>query len=89
MDEQVRDDGASNAGELVAQVNMADADEPWDAGDWPEPVPGNAVTGATSETAQPSRAPLLQALPLGLLALAVIALSMFVILSGVFEMIPN
>lgn len=88
MDEQARRDDASNSGELVAQVNMAE-DEPWDAGDWPEPVPGIVAPASVADNTPPPRAPIVQALPLGLIALVVIALSMFVILSGVFEMIPN
>ena len=89
MDPQTEHSQETNSTELVAQVNMVDEAEPDDAGDWPEPVPGGTSPAAAAESAPPPRAPILQVIPLGLIALAVIAISMFVILSGVFEMIPN
>lgn len=90
MDQQPDHDDASNSGRLVARVNIVDEDAPDDAADWTaEPVSETLRTDATANNAPPSRAPMSQVIPLGLLALAIVAISMFVILSGVFEMIPD
>ncbi len=73
---------------LVAKVNMPPEDEQADAVDWQTPAPTSG-DGATQPDSAPTRAPIAQAVPLGLLAVIVIAVSMFLILQGVFEMIPD
>jgi hypothetical protein len=89
MSQQTDRSEDSNSRELVAQVNMVDEEEPDDAGDWLVPEPGVAAFAPTAEEAPGARAPILPALALGLVALAVIGASMYVILRGVFEMIPD
>lgn len=89
MEQHPRGSNDSSSGDLVAQVNMAPDDESTDAGDWLAPAPRAYDTIESLERAPDTRAPVAQVLLLGLLALAVIAVSMFVILQGVFEMIPD
>ena len=88
MEQQPERDNGSESSKLVAQLNMPPEDEPEDAGDWETPPPA-PLDVAAEPPAPVERAWPAQALPLGLLALAVIVISMFLILQGVFEMIPD
>lgn len=89
MDQNKNHDDTSSSRDLVAQVNMVDEDEPDDAGDWIVPEPSVAALAAAPEDAPSPRVQILPAVALGLVALGIIGISMFVILRGVFEMIPD
>jgi hypothetical protein len=78
-----------SSGNLVAQVNMVPEDEPDDTGQWLASTPATRETISPDGDTPPARSNPLQALLLGALAIAIIAVSMFVILQGVFEMIPD
>ena len=87
MEQQPGRSNQPNAGNLVAQVNMVPEDEPVDTGQWPATATNGPITAHGTSPA--ARANPLQALLLGALALVVIGVSMFIILQGVFEMIPD
>ncbi|HEX5166161.1 MAG TPA: hypothetical protein VFV93_12245 [Thermomicrobiales bacterium] len=87
MEEQPGRTSQPAAGNLVAQVNMVPEDEPVDTGQWPATAGDGPVTA--HGTIPGARSNPLQAILLGVLALVVILASMFVILQGVFEMIPS
>ena len=89
MAQQTDNGNPSKSDELVAKVNMAEEDEPESVGDWPEPPRVSARDAGTANTPTDTRASIAQAIPLGILALVVIAISMYLILQGVFEMIPD
>jgi len=89
MAQQPDSNNPSGSEELVARVNMVDEEEPETDGDWPEPAPGVTQQSQTSDYATATRAPIVQVVALGLIALAVIGVSMFLMLQGVFEMIPD
>lgn len=79
----------SGSDDVVVHLNMPRDDEPVDAGDWPGSPRGANDVATLSDAAPEKRVPLAQALLLGLLAVVVIAVSMFVIMQGVFQMIPD
>lgn len=89
MAQQPDNGNASRSDDLVAKINMDPEEEPESVGDWPEPQSVVAEERTTPDVASNARTPIAQAIPLGLLALVVIAISMFLILQGVFEMIPD
>ena len=89
MAQQPDSDNPSGSEELVARVNMVDEEEPETDGDWPEPARGVAHQSQMSDNPGATRAPIVQVVALGLIALAVIGVSMFLMLQGVFEMIPD
>ena len=74
--------------DIVARVNMVPEDGT-EADGRPQTAAASTVEGTIQTETPPARAPLLQVVPLGLLAVIVIAISMYLILQGVFEMIPD
>ena len=76
----------SDSNDLVARVNM----DPDEALVEPDDLPATPMTTDAAESEQEApRARIIEIIPLGLIALIVIAISMLLILQGVFEMIPN